>query len=137
MRRVRFVCDGSDNFDTRYLINETCVRLGIPLIAGAIGQWDGQLSLYAPHTGSPCYACVFPERPGEGMTATCAEAGVVGALPGIVGSMMAMEAIKHITGAGETLAGRLWIYDALAAETRTLKIKRQPDCAVCGVTTPA
>lgn len=126
------VCDGSDNFDTRYLVNETCVRLGIPLIAGAIGQWDGQLSVYAPHLGGPCYACVFPQRPGADQSATCAEAGVVGALPGVVGSMMAMEAIKLITGAGEPLLGRLWLYDALGAETRTLKVARREDCPVCG-----
>ena len=125
------VCDGSDNFDTRYLVNQTCTELGIPLIAGAIGQWDGQLSVYAPHLDAPCYACVFPERPEAGVAATCAEAGVVGALPGIVGSMMAMEAIKYITGAGDSLAGRLWLYDALSAETRTLKISRRADCEVC------
>ncbi len=131
------VCDGSDNFDTRYLINQTCVRLGLPLVAGAIGQWDGQLSVYAPHQGAPCYACVFPERPEADAAATCAEAGVVGALPGIVGSMMAMEVIKHITGAGETLSGRLWLYDALYAEARTLKIAKRDDCGVCGQTAPA
>ncbi len=125
------VCDGSDNFDTRYLVNQTCAELGIPLIAGAIGQWDGQLSVYAPHLNAPCYACVFPERPEADVAATCAEAGVVGALPGIVGSMMAMEAIKHITGAGDSLAGRLWIYDALSAETRTLKVSRRADCEMC------
>lgn len=126
------VCDGSDNFDTRYLVNETCVRLGVPLIAGAIGQWDGQLSLYAPHLGAPCYACVFPQRPGAEQAATCAEAGVIGALPGVVGSMMALEAIKLLTGAGQGLANRLWIYDALHAETRTLTIARRTDCTVCG-----
>jgi len=128
------ICDGSDNFDTRYLINATCAALGVPLVAGAIGQWDGQLSVYAPHDGGPCYACVFPERPEAGMAATCAEAGVVGALPGIVGSMMAMEVIKHLTGAGETLTGRLWLYDALSAEARTLKVSKRDDCEVCGQT---
>ena len=126
------VCDGSDNFDTRYLVNRTCARLGIPLIAGAIGQWDGQLSLYDPTRGGPCYQCVFPERPADGLAPSCAEAGVVGALPGVIGSMMAMEAIKHITGAGETLSGRLWLYDALATEARTLKISKRADCPVCG-----
>ena len=126
------VCDGSDNFDTRYLINETCAALHIPLVAGAIGQWDGQLSVYAPHEGGPCYACVFPERPEAGVAATCAEAGVVGALPGIVGSMMAMEVIKYVVGAGETLVGRLWLYDALSAEARTLKVAKRDDCEICG-----
>ena len=128
------ICDGSDNFATRHLVNETCVRLGIPLIAGAIGQWDGQLSVYAPRHGGPCYACVFPEVPAEGLAPNCAEGGVVGALPGVVGSMMAMEAIKWITGAGEPLLGRLWLYDALDAETRVMKVKRNRDCAVCGGT---
>lgn len=125
------VCDGSDNFDTRYLVNATCAALGIPLVAGAIGQWDGQLSLYDPAKGSPCYACVFPERPAAGLAPSCAEAGVVGALPGIIGSMMAMEVIKHICRAGETLAGRLFIYDALATESRTLTIRRNKRCSVC------
>lgn len=126
------VCDGSDNFDTRYLLNETCARLGRPLVAGAIGQWDGQLSVYDPANGSPCYACVFPDRPAEGLAPTCAEAGVVGALPGVMGSLMAMEVIKLICRAGEPLTGRMLIYDALAAETRTLKLKRDPECGVCG-----
>ena len=126
------VCDGSDNFDTRYLVNDTCARAGIPLVAGAIGQWDGQVSLYDPANGTPCYACVFPEAPAEGLAPSCAQAGVVGALPGIIGSMMAMEAIKHLTGAGETLAGRLFVYDALAAEGRTLKLRRNAGCGVCG-----
>ncbi len=126
------VCDGSDNFDTRYLVNATCAQAGVPLVAGAIGQWDGQLSLYDPARGGPCYACVFPQAPAAGLAPSCAEAGVVGALPGVIGSMMAMEVIKHICGAGETLVGRLLVYDALAAETRTLKVRRDAGCGVCG-----
>lgn len=126
------VCDGSDNFETRYLVNATCARLGIPLVAGAIGQWDGQLSLHDPARGGPCYACVFPDPPAAGLAPSCAEAGVVGALPGVVGSLMAMEVIKHVCGAGETLRGRLLVYDALSAEMRVLKIRRDPACGVCG-----
>ena len=126
------VLDGTDNFDTRYLVNRICAELGKPLIAGAITQWEGQLSLWHPATGGPCYECVFPTRPAPGMVPTCAEAGVAAPLPGVIGSMMAMEAVKHITGAGETLLGRLMIHDALYAETRVITVKRRPDCAACG-----
>jgi len=126
------VLDGSDNFATRYLVNATCVALKIPLIAAAISQWEGQISLYDPANGAPCYACVFPEAPADGLAPTCAEAGVMGALPGVVGSMMAVEAIKHITGAGQTLGGEMLIYDALYGESRKMKLARRKDCTVCG-----
>ena len=126
------VLDGSDNFDTRYLVNRVCVALGKPLISGAITQWEGQLSLFDPAHGSPCYECVFPTRPAPGMVPSCAEAGVAAPLPGVIGAMMAMEAVKHITGAGETLRGRLMIHDALFADVRVIKVKRRADCAVCG-----
>lgn len=126
------VLDGTDNFDTRYLVNRICVELGKPLISGAMTQWEGQVSLYHPAAGAPCYRCVFPDRPAPGMVPTCAEAGVVAPLPGIIGSIMATEAVKHLTGAGETLAGRLMIHDALYAETRVIAVKRRADCPVCG-----
>ena len=126
------VLDGSDNFDTRYLVNRICVAAGKPLISAAITQWEGQLSLYDPAHGAPCYECVFPDRPAPGMVPTCAEAGVAAPLPGVIGAMMAMEAVKQITGAGETLAGRLMIHDALYAETRVIRIKRRAECPVCG-----
>ena len=126
------VLDGSDNFVTRYLLNAACVAAGKPLLSGAITQWEGQLSLYDPARGAPCYACVFPEAPAPGLAPTCAEAGVVGALPGIVGSMMAAEAIKEITGAGQSLRGRLVIHDALWGESRVIAIARNPDCPQCG-----
>jgi molybdopterin/thiamine biosynthesis adenylyltransferase len=126
------VLDGSDNFDTRYLVNRTCAQLGKPLIAGAMTQWEGQVSLYDPAHGTPCYECVFPERPAPGMVPACAEAGVASPLPGIVGATMAMEAVKHLTGAGETLAGRLMLHDALNAEVRVIGIRRRADCAACG-----
>ena len=127
------VLDGSDNFDTRYLVNRVCAGLGKPLISGAITQWEGQLSLFDPARGGPCYACIFPVRPAPGLVPTCAEAGVAAPLPGIIGAMMAMEAVKHITGAGETLMGRLMIHDALFAETRVIAVKGRSDCAVCGL----
>ncbi len=127
------VLDGSDNFDTRYLVNRLCVAAGKPLVAAAITQWEGQLSVFDPTTGSPCYECVFPVRPAPGMVPTCAEAGVAAPLPGVIGSMMAMEAVKLITGAGEVLRGRLLIHDALYGETRVIGVKPRADCAVCGV----
>ncbi len=126
------ILDGSDNFDTRYLVNATCVALKKPLIAAAISQWEGQIGLYHPATGGPCYACIFPNRPEPGMVPTCAEAGVMGALPGVIGAMMAGEAIKHITGAGQTLQGSLLIYDALWGESRKLRVEADAGCRVCG-----
>lgn len=126
------VLDGTDDFDSRYLVNRACVTTGTPLISGALTQWEGQLGLYDPARGGPCYACVFPVRPAAGLVPTCAEAGVAGPLPGIIGSMMAMEAVKHLTGAGETLFGRLMIHDALYAETRVIAARRRKACQVCG-----
>ncbi len=126
------ILDGTDNFDTRYLVNRTCVALGKPLISGAITQWEGQLSLYDPARGGPCYECVFPTRPAAGLVPTCAEAGVAAPLPGVVGAMMALEAVKHLTDAGEGLRGRLMIYDGLYGESRVIHTKPRADCAVCG-----
>ncbi len=126
------VLDGSDNFDTRYLVNRACVALEKPLIQAAITQWEGQLALWHPARGGPCYECVFPERPAPGLAPTCAEVGVAAPLPGVLGAMMAMEAIKLLTGAGESLRGRLMIYDGLFAEVRTLALKARPDCPACG-----
>ena len=129
------ILDGTDNFDTRYMVNEVCVALGKPLISAAITQWEGQISLYHPASGAPCYACAFPVRPDRALAPSCAEAGVMGALPGVVGSMMAVEALKWITGAGETLSGRLMLYDALYADTRIITLKRDPECATCSAIT--
>lgn len=126
------VLDGTDNFDTRYLVNRVAAELGKPLISAAMTQWEGQISLYHPAAGGPCYECVFPVRPAPGMVPACAEAGVVAPLPGVIGSMMALEAVKHLTGAGETLRGRLLIHDALYAETRVIAVRPRPDCPVCG-----
>ncbi|MCB6178999.1 molybdopterin-synthase adenylyltransferase MoeB [Rhodobacter sp. Har01] len=126
------VLDGTDNFGTRYLVNRTCAKLAKPLVAGAITQWEGQLSVWDPARGAPCYECVFPVRPAPGMVPTCAEAGVAAPLPGIIGTMMAMEAVKLITGAGEPLRGRLMIHDALYAETRVIGVQKRPGCPVCG-----
>jgi molybdopterin/thiamine biosynthesis adenylyltransferase len=124
------VLDGSDSFATRQVVNAACVRAGVPLIGGAIAQWEGQVSLYDPARGAPCHACIFPEPPGH--APSCAEAGVAAPLPGIIGAVMATEAIKHLTGAGTTLAGRMMIHDALHGETRTITLHRRAGCAVCG-----
>jgi len=126
------VLDGSDNFDTRYLVNAVCAKLHRPLIAAAIGQWDGQISTYKPWEGGPCYACVFPQRPADGLAPSCAEAGVLGALAGVMGALQAAEAVKEITGAGESLAGRLLLYDALATEFRVIYADKRPGCGACG-----
>lgn len=128
------ILEGSDNFDTRYMVNRVAAGLGKPVIGAALTQWEGQISLWHPAKGGPCYECVFPEAPAPGLAPSCAEAGVVGPLPGVVGSMMAVEAVKEIAGAGQGLAGRLLIYDALYAETRMIKLKPRPDCPVCGAT---
>ncbi len=125
------VVDGSDNFPTRYLINDACVLLGIPLVYGAIHRFDGQASIFAAD-GGPCYRCLFRDPPPPGLAPNCAEAGVLGALPGIVGSIQATETIKLIAGIGSPLIGRLLLIDALNSEFRTLEIRRDPGCAVCG-----
>lgn len=126
------VLDGCDNLDTRYLTNAAAHRRGIPLVSGAIAQWEGQVSVFHPTGGAPCYQCIFPEAPAEGLAPSCAEAGVIGALAGVIGSVMATEAIKHITGAGQTLAGSMLIQDALWGESRKVRLSPRADCPVCG-----
>ncbi len=126
------ILDGTDNFDTRYLVNRAAVATGKPLISAAITQWEGQISLFHPATDAPCFECVFPTRPAPGLAPSCAEAGVIAPLPGILGSMMATEALKELTGAGTGLRGRMLIHDALECETRMIRIKRRPECACCG-----
>ncbi|RBI87163.1 molybdopterin biosynthesis protein [Rhodosalinus halophilus] len=126
------ILDGSDNFETRELVNRAAVAAGRPLVWGALTQWEGQLAVFDPARGGPCYACVFPERPAPGLAPACAEAGVLGPLPGVVGAMMAVEAIKLIAQAGQPLTGRLMLYDALYAEARVIAVARRPGCPVCG-----
>ncbi|MGE0665425.1 MAG: ThiF family adenylyltransferase [Sphingomonadales bacterium] len=127
------VADGSDNFETRFLVNDACYLAKVPLVSAAIGQFEGQLSTYRAFEGdNPCYRCVFPERPPPGTVPSCAEAGVIGALAGVMGSLQAVEVIKEITRTGQSMTGRLTIYDALDARFRTLKLKRDPYCALCG-----
>ena len=125
------IIDGTDQFETRAMINRAAVSAKRPLLAGAISAWEGQITLYDPSAGGACMACVFPNPPQAGMAATCAETGVIGALPGVVGTMMALEAIKQITGAGQGLLGRMLLYDGLGPETRIVKLKRNAACPVC------
>lgn len=125
------VLDGTDNFETRYLVNATCVAAGIPLISGALSQWEGQLSIFDPARGAPCYQCIFPAAPAPHLAPSCAEAGVIGPLPGVIGAMMAVEAVKLITQAGTPLRGQMVIYDALYGESRSIKIKPRTDCPIC------
>ncbi|MET4128714.1 molybdopterin-synthase adenylyltransferase MoeB [Roseovarius sp. MBR-6] len=126
------IVDGTDNFATRYLANSTAASQGKPLISGALSQWEGQVSVFDPARGAPCYQCIFPEAPAPGLAPSCAEAGVLGPLPGVVGAMMAAEAIKLITGAGTPLRGEMLIYDALYGESRKISLSRRPDCPICG-----
>lgn len=122
-----FVLDGTDDFATRFAVSDACVAQGKALVSGALGRWTGQVGVFQ---GQPCYRCLVPEIPPD--AETCALVGVVGALAGVIGSMMALETVKLITGAGEPLSGRLLIYDALAGETRTVRIGRDPQCPSCG-----
>lgn len=126
------IADGTDNFTSRYLVNDACVMLGKPNVYGAVFRFEGQASLFAPAKGGPCYRCIFPEPPPPGAAPSCAEAGVLGVLPGIVGCLQAAEVLKWILGQGDSLAGRLLVFDALAMSFRELKVRRDPHCPVCG-----
>ena len=125
------VVDGTDNFPTRYLVNDACVLAGKPNVYGSVFRWEGQVSVFATE-GGPCYRCLFREPPPPGLVPNCAEGGVVGVLPGIIGSLQALEVIKHLLGTGTSLAGRLLIFDALALEWREVSLRRNPGCPVCG-----
>jgi adenylyltransferase/sulfurtransferase len=125
------VADGTDNFPTRYLVNDACVLLGKPNVYGSIFRFEGQASVFATETG-PCYRCLYPEPPPPGLVPSCAEGGVLGILPGLVGVMQATEAIKLILGKGEPLIGRLLLIDALSMKFRELKLRKNPECPVCG-----
>ncbi|HTK82191.1 MAG TPA: molybdopterin-synthase adenylyltransferase MoeB [Bacteroidota bacterium] len=125
------IIDGTDNFATRYLVNDACVLLGKPNVYGSIFRFEGQVSLFDAKRG-PCYRCLYPSPPPPGLVPSCAEGGVLGVLPGIIGTLQALEAMKLITGQGESLAGRLVLFDALALTFRELKLKKNPNCPVCG-----
>ena len=126
------VVDGTDNFPTRYLTNDACVLLGKPNVYGSIFRFDGQASVFAPSLGGPCYRCLYPEPPPPGMVPSCAEGGVLGVLPGIVGCIQATEIIKLALGQGDSLVGRLLIFNALEMKFREVKLRRDPKCPLCG-----
>jgi molybdopterin/thiamine biosynthesis adenylyltransferase/rhodanese-related sulfurtransferase len=125
------IVDGTDNFPTRYLVNDACVILGKPNVYGSIFRFEGQVSVFAT-TDGPCYRCLYPEPPPPGLVPSCAEGGVLGILPGVVGTIQATEAVKLIIGAGEPLINRFMLYDALKMRFRELKLRKDPDCPVCG-----
>jgi len=125
------VLDGSDNFATRYLVNDACVLTGKTQVHGSIFRFDGQITVFRPGDG-PCYRCLYPEPPPPGTVPSCAEAGVIGVLPGLVGSAMAMEGIKILSGRGRPLNGRLLIYDSLGMEIAEMRIRQNPSCKMCG-----
>jgi adenylyltransferase/sulfurtransferase len=126
------IVDGSDNFPTRYLSNDVCVFARKPNVYGSVFRFEGQTTVFAPHIGGPCYRCLFPEPPPPGTVPNCAEAGVLGVLPGLIGMLQAIEAIKLVVGIGEPLVGRLLHFDALKVKFRELNVRRDPQCPVCG-----
>jgi molybdopterin/thiamine biosynthesis adenylyltransferase len=126
------VIDGTDNFPVRYLVNDATQMLGKPLVYGSIYQFEGQATVFLPGQETPCYRCLFPQPPPPGTVPSCAEGGVFGVLPGIVGTIQATEAVKLILGLGETLVGRLLIFDALSMDFTTVNLRWDADCPVCG-----
>ncbi len=126
------IVDGSDNFPTRFLTNDTAFFLRKPLVYGAIHRFEGQAAVFAPHLGGPCYRCMLPETPAPGSVPSCQEAGVLGVLPGVIGSIQAMETLKLILGIGTVPLGKLTVYDALNSSFRTLRLNRDPRCRLCG-----
>ena len=132
IKQYDIVVDGTDNFPTRYLINDACVLLKKPNVYGSIYRFEGQASIFAPHLGAPCYRCLYPEPPPPGLVPSCAEGGVLGVLPGIIGCIQATEIIKLILGKGTPLMGRLLLFNALDMKFKELKLRRDPACPLCG-----
>ncbi len=128
------ICDGTDNFATRFLVSDACVLARRTLVSAAVLRFEGQLATFKPHAGKdlPCYRCLHPEPPPAGLVPTCSEAGILGAVTGVLGCLQATEVLKEILGIGESLAGRLLLWDALSARMRTLRLPRDPDCPACG-----
>lgn len=133
LRDYDVVLDGSDNFPTRFLMNDAAFFERKPLISGSMFRFDGQVSVFNPNKGFPCYRCLYPEPPPKGLVPSCQEAGVLGALAGVIGVLQAVETVKEILGLGDTLAGHLLIFDALKMTFRKVKVRKDPECALCGV----
>src|SRR3989475_2139130 len=132
LREYDIIVDGTDNFPTRYLVNDACILLGKPNVYGSIFRFEGQVTVFGMPDG-PCYRCLYPEPPPPGLVPSCAEGGVLGVLPGIVGSIQAMETIKLILGSGDHLVGRLLLFDGRKMQFRELVLEKDPDCPVCGI----
>ena len=126
------ICDGTDNFTTRFLLADACVAACKTLVSAAVLRFEGQLSTFKPHDGGPCYRCLYPEPPPEGLVPSCSEAGVLGAVTGVMGTLQATEVIKEITGIGKSLAGYLLVWNALDTEFRKIRLRKDPACPVCG-----
>ncbi|HST74242.1 MAG TPA: molybdopterin-synthase adenylyltransferase MoeB [Acetobacteraceae bacterium] len=134
IERYDIVCDGTDNFPTRFLVADACVLARRTLVSAAVLRFEGQLSTFKPHEGAeaPCYRCLYPEAPPPGLVPSCSEAGVLGAVTGVMGTLQATEALKEIMGIGDSLSGRLLIWDALAARFQTIRLRKDPHCPLCG-----
>jgi adenylyltransferase/sulfurtransferase len=130
--RYDLICDGTDNFATRFLVADACALARRTLVSAAVLRFEGQLSVFKPREGGPCYRCLYGEAPPEGTVPTCSEAGVLGAVTGVMGTLQATEVLKEILGIGQSLAGRLLIWDALATTFRTVRLRPDPHCALCG-----
>jgi adenylyltransferase/sulfurtransferase len=130
--QYNLVCDGTDNFGSRFLIADACALAKRTLVSAAVLRFDGQLSVFKPHEGGPCYRCLYPEPPPDGAVPSCGEAGVLGAVTGVMGTLQATEVLKEIMGIGDTLSGRLLVWDALETRFRTIKLRPDPHCALCG-----
>ncbi len=130
--RYDIVCDGTDNFDTRFLVADASVLARRTLVSAAVLRFEGQLSVFKPHAGGPCYRCLYPEPPPAGTVLSCGEAGVLGAVTGVMGTLQATEVLKEIMGIGESLSGRLLIWDALASRFRDIRLRPDPACCLCG-----
>jgi molybdopterin/thiamine biosynthesis adenylyltransferase len=130
--RYDLVCDGTDNFATRFLVADACALAKRTLVSAAVLRFEGQLSVFKPHEGGPCYRCLYAEAPPDGAVPTCSEAGVLGAVTGVMGTLQATEVLKEILGVGDSLSGKLLIWDALASRFRTVRLRPDPHCALCG-----